>query len=180
MANICYFVMRVRGEHENIEKFYNAMSQKGNVWMGRGAEAEISYEDDNVAEINGWCKWSVESALIDNAISMRTEPNMWAFGGDFNSHTTQFVTLVEACKIWDLDMEVYSEESGCCFQEHLMVVDGELVIDECVEWNEYCIDDYDTKEEAEKELEIEITDEEWNSGEPFISRDGFGEWNFEI
>lgn len=178
MANLCNFIMRVRGKREDIEQFYDAMSQNGKIYMGRGASAEINYEDDGVAEIHGWCKWSVVSALIDNAISMRTEPSRWSFDEDVNE--LEFVTLIEACQRWNVDMEVYSEESGCCFQEHFMVVNGELVIDECVEWNEYCIDDFDTKEEAEEELGIEITDEEWESGEAFISRDGFGAWKFDI
>lgn len=177
MANLCDFVMHVRGKRENIEKFYDALTQKGKIYMGRGAEADI-FLDDDIAEIKGWCKWSVVSALIDNAISMRTEPNRWSFDEDVNE--LEFITLIEACQKWNVDMEVYSEEPGCCFQEHFMVIDGELVIDECVEWNEYCIDDFETKEEAEAELGIEITDEEWDSGEAFISRDGFGEWIFEI
>ncbi len=183
MANLCNFSMRVRGQKEDIEKFYNAMSQKGNIYMGRGGEADIDYEDEGeyyTAWITGWCKWSVVSAMVDNAISMRTEPNMWYFGDGVDASQFEFITLIEACQRWNLDMEVYSEEPGCCFQEHYMVIDGELVIDDCVEWNEYCIDDFDTKEEAEAELEIEITDEEWNSGEAFIGRGGFGEWDFEI
>ena len=67
-----------------------------------------------------------------------------------------------------------------CFQEHYIIRNGYVVCDECVDWNEYCISDFDTKEEAEKELEIEITDEEWNSGEDYISRGGFADWDFEI
>lgn len=177
MANLCNFVMHVRGKRENIEKFYEALTQNGKIYMGRGASAEI-FLDDDIAEITGWCKWSIVSALIDNAISMRTEPNRWSFEEDVNE--LEFITLIEACQRWNVDMEVYSEESGCCFQEHFLVIDGELVIDECVEWNEYCIDDFETKAEAEAELGIEITDEEWDSGEAFISRDGFGEWIFEI
>ena len=182
MANICDFSMRVRGQKEDIEKFYNAMRQKGNVYMGRGADAEIQYEDEEeyyTAWINGWCKWSVVSAMIDNAISMRTEPDKWYFGESVDVSRIEFITLIEACQKWNLDMEVFSEEPGCCFQEHMMVINGELVIDECEEWNEYDLDDFDTKEEAEEELEIEITDEEWEEG-GFISRGGFGEWEFEI
>lgn len=179
MANICDFNMRVRGKHENIEKFYNAMIQNGNVCMGRGAEAEIEYEDDDVANINGWCKWSVLSAMIDNAISMRTEPNMWYFGPDVDASQFEFITLIEACQKWNLDMEVYSEECGCCFQEHILVLNGELVANECVEWNEYSIEDYETKEEAEADLDIEITDQEWEH-DYFISRGGFDNWDFEI
>ena len=77
-------------------------------------------------------------------------------------------------------MEVYSEESGCCFQEHYVFVDGDLICEECVEWNEYWIDDYETKEEAEGELGIKITDEEWNSGDACFTRGGFENWDFEI
>lgn len=178
MANMCNFVMRVRGKHENIEKFYNAMNQNGNVYMGRGAEADIEYEDNDVAEINGWCKWSIVSSLIDNAISMREHPDRWHFFEDISE--VEFITLIEACQKWNIDMEVYSEEPGCCFQEHFMVINGELVDENCVDWYEYCIDDFETKEEAERELDIEISNEEWESGEAFISRGGFESWDFEI
>jgi hypothetical protein len=178
MANICDFDMRVRGSHDNIEKFYNAMRQNGNIIMGRGADAELIYDDDDYANINGWCKWSVSSALINNAISMRTEPNMWYFGDGVDVSKIEFITLIEACQKWNLDMEVFSEEPGCCFQEHIMVINGEVVVDECEEWNEYDLDDFDTKEEAEEELGIKITDLEWEDG-GYISRGGF-EWDFEI
>ena len=180
MANICSFSMCVRGTHENIKKFYNAMSQDGDLYMGRGADARILYEDEEGrALIDGWCKWSVQSAMIDNAISMRREPNMWAWGKNVDASKLKFITLWEACAKWNLDMEVYSEEPGCGFQEHYLVIDGQVVYEDCVEYNEYDLDDYDTKEEAEEELEIKITDEEWEEG-GYINRGGFEEWEFEI
>ena len=183
MANICGFSMQVNGTHENIEKFYNAMSQNGNIYMGRGAEAEIHYDDDYDCEgndrafIDGWCKWSVQSAMIDNAISMRTNPEIWAFH-NVDVSQLEFITLVEACERWNLEMEVFSEEPGCCFQEHYIVRNGIVEVHECVEWCEYWVDDFETKEEAEQELEMEITDEEWEEG--VVQRGGFGEWVFEI
>lgn len=179
MANICSFSMCVKGQYNDIEKFFDAMLQNGNIHMGRGAEAEISFDDGgDTAYIDGWCKWSVQSAMIDNAISMRTNPDQWYFGDGVDHTQFEFITLWEACERWNLTMEVYSEESGCCFQEHYMYVDGEIACD-CVEWNEYCLDDFETKEEAEEELGIDITDAEWNS-ESFIGRGGFGSWDFEI
>lgn len=180
MANICSFSMLVKGDTENIKKFYNAMTQNGSIYMGRGADAKLELdEEDGVGQIDGWCKWSVRSAMESNAISMRNNPGMWAFS-NVDPTKLEFITLFEACRKWNLDMEVYSEEPGCCFQEHYVVVNGDLICDECVEWNEYCIDDYESKEEAEAELGIEITDEEWNSGECFIGRGGFESWDFEI
>lgn len=181
MANICGFSMFVRGDVENIRSFYNAMIQNGNTYMGRGADAEIVIDDeDKSAHIDGWCKWSVQSAMVDNAISMRENPSMWYWGEEIDATKLEFVTLFEACKKWNVDMEVYSEESGCCFQEHYVCTNGDIVCEECVKWNEYYIDDYDTKEEAEEELEIKITDEEWNRRESYISRGGFERWDFEI
>jgi hypothetical protein len=111
---------------------------------------------------------------------MREEPSRWYFGDNFDVNAIKFVTLFEACEMFNVDMEVYSEEPGCCFQEHYLVINGDVLVDECEEWNEYWLDDYETKEEAEEELGIVITNEEWESGDSFISRGGFGEWYFEI
>ena len=181
MANICSFSMMVRGKHEDIEAFYNAMQQKGNIFMGRGGDAEINYDDDDgAAFIDGWCKWSVYSSMVANAVDMKSHPEMWYWGNGIDSAKLEFITLFEACKKWNLDMEVYSEEPGCCFQEHYVVVNGELIDSEVVEYNEYCIDEFENKEDAEAEFGIIISDEEWNSGECFISRGGFEDWSFEI
>ena len=181
MANICSFSMFVRGKVENINLFYDAMCQKGNVYMGRGVDAEINIdEEDGSAFIDGWCKWSIQSALIGNAIDMRNNPTRWYWGPNVDPLKLEFVTLFEACKKWNIDMEVYSEEPGCCFQEHYMVVNGDVVADECVEWNEYYLGDFSSKEEAETELGIEITDEEWENKDEYISRGGFENWDFDI
>ena len=78
-------------------------------------------------------------------------------------------------------MEVYSEESGCCFQEHYICDKGDVICDECVEWNEYYLGEYETKEEAERELGIIITDDEWlDNKDDYITRGGFPDWYFEI
>jgi hypothetical protein len=109
---------------------------------------------------------------------MRSNPDRWYFGD--GEKPSEFITLWEACKKWHVDMEVYSEESGCCFQEHYVCVDGDVICDECVEWNEYFIDDYETKEDAEEELGIEITDEQWANKYDPICYGGFETWDFEI
>ena len=50
MANLCSFSMQVNGKHDNIERFYNALTQNGDIWMGRGAEADINYDDELTKE----------------------------------------------------------------------------------------------------------------------------------
>lgn len=182
MANICSFDMRVKGIHENIEKFYNAMTNKGDLWMGRGAEAEIYYENEEgveLAYIIGNCSWSVGSALIDNAISMRNTSHLWEFD-DIDISTLEFLTLDEASEKWDLAIEVYSEELGIGFQEHYLIKSGSFWESECVDYAEYDLDGFETREEAEQVLELQrkITDEEWD--EDLVVEGGFGEWDFSI
>lgn len=60
-----------------------------------------------------------------------------------------------------------------------MFVYGEMILNECVDYYEYYIDEFETKEEAERELDITLTDEEWNEHE-YVSRGGFGDWEFGI
>lgn len=144
MANICSFSMQVKGTRENIEKFFEAMTQAKDVWMGRGSEADIEYEDeDGRAQIDGWCKWSIQSALIDNALSMRkqqmTGEGYW-YWGDEIQNVKEFITLFEACKKYNVNMEVYSEEPGCCFSEHYKYENGKI-LDECVDYEEHYDDD---------------------------------------
>ena len=136
MANICSFNMVVVGNtEENINLFCDIMNQNGTTWMGRGAEASIDnieYKDGNYrAEISGWCKNSVEAAMVDNAISMREHPEIWSsHGKDRDGNKLTFVTIYEACEMLSLDMEVYSEEPGCEFQEHYLFRDGVLELEE--------------------------------------------------
>lgn len=188
MANICDFSMRVKGTKENIDKFYNALRQKGNVWIGRGTfDTDIQYEptseiDIFYADIYGGTKWSIYSSLIHNAISMRTEPDTWYWGENKNPNDYEFITLWEACEKYSLDMEVYSSECGCAFQEHFMYVNGKQ-FEECVDYYEFDVEEYDTKEEAEEDLGETFTDEEWNTAKAddnWIKRGGYEEWIFSI
>ena len=180
MANYCNFNMCIVGRRSDIEAFYNAMILKGEIRMGRGAEAEIEFDDENHAAINGCCKWSVVSAMVEDAETMRTNPEHWAWDEDINPCDFEFITLFEACLKWNLVVEFYSEESGCTFQEHCVCNKGVVICNERAEWHEYCIDNYETKNDAESDLGIEITDEEWNGGDSFVGRGGFGSWDFKI
>lgn len=162
MANICSFIMIVKGKKESIETFRSMMNQDGMVYMGRGADIdfeEMVEVEEGIyrCQIDGQTKWSIQSSLIDNAISMRTDSSRWSFG-DMDKTKLSFVTLYEACEQLNLDMECYSEESGIGFQEHYLFVNGELLKEECVDYSE----EYDEEEG------------EW------IPTGGFEEWTFEI
>ena len=159
MANLCSFSMQIKGSKDGIKRFYEAMTQEKDVWMGRGADCYIEFEDDNTASINGSCKWSIQSALIDNAMSMdyqkKTGEGYWSW--DEESQKRDYITLFEACKKYHVNMEVYSEEPGCEFQEHYKYENG-CELEDCVDYSE----EYD-----------EETDE-------YISTGGYGSWDFDL
>lgn len=181
MANLCSFLMKVRGNKDDIDRFCKAIQQEGNIWIGRGANISVDFEDEDLACLTGDCKWSIQSALIDNAVSMREHPERWHFG-DIDVSSFEFITLYQACARWNLVMEAYSEECGNQFQEHFICDKGVILSDDCVDWEEYWVDGYETKEEAEEDFGIKITDEEWESGlkEGYFTRGGFEYWDFEI
>lgn len=160
MANACDFSMKIKGSKKDIEMFQKMLECEVNVHIGRGAFVEYTemqkLEDGKyTCLLEGWVKWSIESALFKNAVSMREHPEEWCFG-DIEAGKLKFLTLTEACKQLNLDMEVYSRET--IFEEHYKFVDGELIVEECVEYEEF-----------------------WNAEEEcYEAEGGFGEWNFEI
>ena len=189
MPNYCNYSMCVKGTKENVEEFikviqadykYDTMEFSYDRHLFRVFEAEYDEieevcDDVYQAVINGYCAWSVNSCMLDQHFSSYYNGLKERYPNDFRGTTLQ----IESEKL-NLDIEVYSEECGMCFQEHYIILKGNIVCDECVDWQEYCISDYNTKEEAEEEYGIEITDEEWNCGEDYISRGGFGDWDFTI
>jgi hypothetical protein len=181
--------MCVKGTKENVEEFikiiqadydYGTMKFSHDRHFFRVFEAdydEVEEIGDKIYQviINGYCAWSVNSCMLDQHFSSYYNNLKERYPNEFRG-----TTLIIESKRLNLDVEVYSEEGGMCFQEHYIILKGDMTCDECVDWEEYFLGDYDTKEEAEEELEIEITDEEWNSGEDYISRGGFKNWDFEI
>jgi hypothetical protein len=185
MPNYCNYSMCVVGAKENVEEFirvinadydYGTMEFSCDRHMFRVFEAtcdEIEERGDGKFQtvINGYCAWSVSSCMLEGGYYRDCKER---YGENFRGTTLR----IESQRL-NLDIEVYSEESGMCFQEHYIFNNGNLVCDECRDWCEYWLDDYETKEEAEAELGITITDNEWEEGECF-SRGGFKTWDFEI
>ncbi len=110
----------------------------------------------------GNCAWSVLCCMIDSPSSYyatnRDQP--------LREHST---TLEKESQELDLDIEVYSSEPGMEFAEHYLISRGEIIKDECFDYEEFCLDDCKSKDEAEKECGIHITDQEWAEG-GYISR----------
>ena len=191
MANLCDFEMVIKGERKNIDLFLDALQQKGNVYIGRGVRPDVIdfYDDEELpyAVLMGFCKWSIGSCLINNAISMREEPKIWAFDTEDESGNVifkhadeigvEFVTLEEACEKFNVTVEIFSSEPGCCFAEHYIVTPNGTEVSEEREYHEYpigeCKRNNMSREDAEKEFGITISIKDWEAPGEYLLVGGF-------
>jgi len=185
MSNPCFYSMKVKGAKEDVEEFiqvikadynYDTMEFSFDRHLQRvfdAEEEELIANDDNTYSvfISGECAWSVIVCMLDDGYYVDMKARL---GDKFRGTTLE----IESKRL-NLAIEVFSEECGMEFQEHCIAKNGVLEVYECVDWNEYFLDEYETKEEAEDDLDIEITDEEWEERE-MITRGGFGDWEFTI
>lgn len=188
MANYCYYSMCVIGNKDGLEEFIKVIKADYNY-----GTMEFSYDrhlfrvfeadDDEIEEIgpnlyqviiSGNCAWSVASCMFDNHSTSYYSSLKRDYPDAFRG-----TTLPLESERLNLRIEVFSEECGMEFQEHYVIINGEVIVDECVDYSEYCLEEFATKEDAEEELDIEITDEEWET-EEYIKRGGFESWDFGI
>ena len=106
-------------------------------------------EDGLCAYIEGYCAWSVYSCML--------ETGQDGLGVTYLDHhkddkTSRAVSIVEASKILNLDIEIFSSESGCCFTEHYLIKHGELEVNEEGKYYVMFIDKDTTYEDFLKEI----------------------------
>ena len=188
MPNYCNYSMKVVGKETKVDEFIKIIQSdyhfddngKCNVdrHMWRVFEADVTDEcivdDIKSVIICGYCAWSVYSCMFDG-------PN--TYQGDHCSPTDGGTTLqIESARL-GLDIEVFSEETGCCFMEHYLIRNGVIEIDDCVDFYEYCTDNYETVEEMNEELATNITQEEFDYANNYCDgyvHSGGMEWDFTI
>ena len=89
--------------------------------------------------IAGDCAWSVASCMcMDDTVGT------YATGTKQNDTSLQ----MESERL-RLEIEVFSSETGFCFQEHMLYKYGETILDKCVDFNEewFNSEDYEGTEE---------------------------------
>ena len=122
-------------------------------------DSPIEVEPDNtyIAYISGDCAWSVSSCMCEDGYYSEIKAK---YPSKFKG-----ITLKEASEILHCEIEVYSYEPGMEFAEHYYYRYGETIFERTTDYQDIWFGDYDTKEEAEEDLGIEITDDEWDMGE---------------
>ena len=157
MANNCFYTMKAVSENkEALERLISIMEYKDpEYFIYRCFEAHSNiYKDGEyyVADISGDVAWSCSNWFgteekPEELIVLKKDDNWNPIHG-----TAHYITLDLLCKKLGVGIEVFSEESGCCFQEHYMVnSEGEITINETTEWTE---DWWDEENDCERDEPI--------------------------
>lgn len=158
MPNYCDYVMNVTGKTADVLEFADIMQRDYghnvtpdstgkehykmpiNTHMFRIFEAYVFKENPEIINpsidlisitMGGYCAWSVASCMTDYPTSYygdsKKKQELADTGGS---------CLEEITSKLDIAVEIYSEETGMCFQEHFIYHKGKRIIDECVEYHE--------------------------------------------
>ena len=152
MANCCYVTGKVSALNiEDLKKFLDIMEKE-------------KFMDFDYEEINDWgegerktvrfygdCKWSISSSI-----------NSLSYGSALNKTTKGLI------------VEMWSQEPGVGFEEHVIYANGTCLCDDCVDWTEYNLDAYDSLEELNEECDTNFKEEDFVDG--FASVGGFKEF----
>ena len=191
MPNYCNYEMKVVcDKKENIEEFLKVMNADYDYYnntfsydrhMFRVFEAEntdITQRMDGKFEsyISGYCAWSVRSTMLNVDCSY--------YRSNINENPEKYkraTTLELESKNLGLEIEVYSEEEGCCFQEHFLIKDGEIIENKCVDWQCYYwdTDEYPTIEDFNATMDTNFSVEDFDEDNQ-VTIGGFESWDFSI
>lgn len=130
MPNMCGFDMKIAGPEKAVLELVDMLQHKNPYYsLGRvfsfdldESQTENGPKGTDYIAVQGFgdCAWSVNA-------SMRQE-----FHPDHS--------LESEAKRLGLVVEVFSSEPGFRFQEHVLIDKGDILVDECSEYEEYVID----------------------------------------
>ncbi len=185
MPNYCYYEMHVKGKRENIEEFVKVMTdyeRPQHFWRVFSAYTDYRAPDQDgltIASIAGDCAWSVYSCMCIGPCT---------YAGDVDE--SRRTSLQKESERLQLEIEVFSDEPGMCFQEHYLYNKGDELVAECVDcvhhWFEEISDESDEERQrrfeefkTECSLDPNLTLDDLDEGSEIITG-GYGPWDFQF
>ncbi len=180
MPNICSFCAKIKGEKmEDVKRVLDAFRNdydKEHLYRIFDATVNSNPEktdDDEISlEVLGNCAWSVYSCTMSGEHT---------YYGDFGKGDQGTGTCLEILtKETNTIIEIYSEECGCGFQEHIIIDRGEITKHDCVDYAEHWIDpdEFESIEDYNKEYDTNFTEDMVE--DEYVRVGGFENWDFTI
>lgn len=163
MANFCDFNMKITGHEPDVKELISMFRREGPFiedGLGRVYDLDVMEFEETKhqgifeATCLGDCAWSIKSSMREDGVR---DPS-----------------LESECERLGLVVEAYSSEPGNGFQEHLLIVKGDVMIDECVDYEEHFVDGYVSIEAYNADHDTEFTNDMINE-DGIICIGGFGD-----
>ena len=172
MPNICCYDMKVVGKKENVEEFIkviqanydynkNEFSFDRHLWRVFEAniiDTELREDGNFVAMITGNCAWSVYTSMTAEEHSYYDDYKIRKDG-----KKNKGSCLENESKNLNLNIEVFSTETDIGFQEHLIIKNGETIINNCKDYADYSASWFDDNEEKDSIELLEDLNQKFNT-----------------
>ena len=180
MPNYCNYKTKLKGEPSSIREFIDIMKNNTDhegPHMYRIFAAEVIDEseiDKGFAHIDGYCAWSVYSCMMEGEHTYydKEKEESAELGKQFNG-----TSLIKESKRLSLSIEIYSEEPGFGFEEHIYIINGDIVEYEVADMSEISLGDFKSVKELNEKLGLSIS-KEYFEKEEYLKVGGFGEFVF--
>lgn len=162
MANACAYKMKITGGEEKIKELLAMLYREGNYEeTGFTGVLGISAEEIRLTtlpevfevEVTGYCAWSIKHAL--------------------QAYNDRHPSLESETERLGLVVEAFSVEPGSAFQEHVLIANGDVVLEDCVDYKEYIVEGYDSIEKYNAEHGTNFTQDMVNA-DGMVCEGGFG------
>lgn len=122
MANLCSYSLYAKGTKEGLLKLRRMLEQEEKPYVINAKYCSVlsarrirkNSDGSYSQKFSSATRWSVAGAMLDE-----------------RRNSDEYCTLQKAAKLTGVEMEIYSEEPGCCFAEHIRISpDGRGTIEE--------------------------------------------------
>ena len=128
MANDCWYQMSAVGPKENLERLIRIMKYEDpKLYIYRVFSVEMNSDIEPVGDgryivyLAGDVAWGISSWLDDVSHVCHNDKRL-------------YVTLRFISDLLHIDFEIQAEESGCAFQQHCAIVNGEVKVYQDCNW----------------------------------------------
>ena len=149
MANCCYVTGKASALNvEDLKKFLDVMKNEKFMDFDYEEIDDWGEGERKTVRFYGDCKWSISGSI-----------NSSSYGNALDKTTKGLI------------VEMWSQESGVGFEEHVVYANGTCLCDDCVDYKEYDRNAYDSLEELNEEYGTNFKEEDFVDG--FASVGGF-------
>lgn len=190
MANDCNFWFQAASRNPaKLEKFIKAwcVDRYGEgphlyrifeVW-GEDSMHQVGNTGLFVVAMSGSCAWSLASCISSKPSSYYEDtmknPNSW-------TPITKNARCINAlCREFETGIEIFSEEPGCEFAEHVRVdSEGNTLMDDCCDFRElyWDQDEFPTIDDLNKAWGTSYTEEDFDYGDGYVREGGYDDCSY--